>query len=182
MSKAPTLFLGFTLVVLAAALALLWQAFGLRPAPSPAGPRPQATRAPLSANRPPEEPGVRTILPGPRPGGARPSAPEAAGETAGEAAKASPPPVVTAPAPVPEPAPGRSTAIVPPPFEDAQPATGEGVDLNTAPLEQLNALGAGMIGRTIIAGRPYSAPDDLLARRILNRRDFETIRPRVGVR
>ncbi|UMY20187.1 hypothetical protein MMB17_18255 [Methylobacterium organophilum] len=39
-----------------------------------------------------------------------------------------------------------------------------------------------MIGRVIVAGRPYASPDDLVTRRILTRRDFETIRPHVTVR
>ena len=55
-------------------------------------------------------------------------------------------------------------------------------DLNRASLEELNSLGAGMIGRTIIYGRPYRSPEDLLDRRLLNARDFERIRTRVTVR
>ena len=56
------------------------------------------------------------------------------------------------------------------------------VDLNRAPLEELNRLGAGMIGRTIIYGRPYRTPEDLVDRRLLNARDFARIRSRVTVR
>jgi DNA uptake protein ComE-like DNA-binding protein len=56
------------------------------------------------------------------------------------------------------------------------------VDLNRASLEELNGLGAGMVGRTIVYGRPYSSPEDLLERRLLNVRDFARIRDRVTVR
>ncbi len=55
-------------------------------------------------------------------------------------------------------------------------------DLNRASLGELNSLGAGMIGRTIIYGRPYASPEDLLERRLLNARDFARIRGRVTVR
>jgi DNA uptake protein ComE-like DNA-binding protein len=56
------------------------------------------------------------------------------------------------------------------------------VDLNRASLEELNSLGAGIIGRTIIYGRPYSSPEDLVERRLLNARDYARIRDRVSVR
>lgn len=56
------------------------------------------------------------------------------------------------------------------------------VDLNRASPEELNSLGAGMIGRTIIYGRPYSSPEDLIDRRLLNLRDFARIRGRITVR
>jgi DNA uptake protein ComE-like DNA-binding protein len=63
-------------------------------------------------------------------------------------------------------------------------STGESglVDLNRASREELNRLGAGMIGRTIIYGRPYGSPEDLVDRRLLNARDFARIRDRVTVR
>lgn len=56
------------------------------------------------------------------------------------------------------------------------------VDLNRASLDELNSLGAGMIGRTIIYGRPYASPEDLVDRGLLNLRDFARIRDRVTVR
>jgi len=49
-------------------------------------------------------------------------------------------------------------------------------------VEELNALGAGMIGRTIVANRPYISPEDLVDRRILKKADFEAIRAAVTVR
>ena len=55
-------------------------------------------------------------------------------------------------------------------------------DLNRASLEELNSLGAGLIGRRIIYGRPYASPEDLLERRVLNARDYARIRDRVVVR
>ncbi|WCS28432.1 helix-hairpin-helix domain-containing protein (plasmid) [Methylobacterium sp. NMS14P] len=59
---------------------------------------------------------------------------------------------------------------------------GQGVDLNTASVEELNALGAGMIGRRIIAFRPYGSPEDLVTRRVLKKADYEAIKAAVAVR
>ena len=49
-------------------------------------------------------------------------------------------------------------------------------------IEQLNALGAGMIGRRIIELRPYASPDELLTRRVLKRADYETIKNAITAR
>ncbi|GEP07905.1 hypothetical protein MOX02_59430 [Methylobacterium oxalidis] len=65
----------------------------------------------------------------------------------------------------------------------AEPAaSGTSIDLNTASVEELNALGAGMIGRRIIAFRPYASPEDLVNRRVLKRSDFEVIKTAITVR
>lgn len=192
----PRLFLGFTLVVLAATLTLLWQAFGPRPVPPSqsvaAAPAVPAARpaAPVS-----EEPAVRSVYPGLRPGAARPPeatvetspAPALAAPTSESTSKtASPPSPETQSAALQPPAPPPpvpAPALPPNPSPEAAEApAGEAVDLNTASVEQLNELGAGMIGRHIAANRPYASPDELLSKRILNRRDFETIRPRVVAR
>jgi hypothetical protein len=53
--------------------------------------------------------------------------------------------------------------------------------LNRAAVDELNSLGAGLIGRTIVSGRPYTAPEDLVERRLLNARDFARIRHRLTV-
>lgn len=188
--KASTLFLGFTLVALAAALAGLWQAFGPRPAPTQAA-RPSPVEAPARRQKPtepnlvePAEPGVRSVYPGGRPtAAARPVQPDST-----PTAPAPQPTAPIRPVPVPEAAPERSAAL-PPPSPDApaeiapEPtAPGDAVDLNTASVEALNALGAGMIGKTIVANRPYASPDDLVTRRVLKRQDYETIKPRVVAR
>jgi hypothetical protein len=62
------------------------------------------------------------------------------------------------------------------------PRRGGAINLNTASVDELNSLGAGMVGRTIIYGRPYASPEDLLERRLLTYRDFARIRDRVTVR
>ncbi|WP_244424632.1 hypothetical protein [Methylobacterium nodulans] len=49
-------------------------------------------------------------------------------------------------------------------------------------MEELNALGAGMIGRRIIAFRPYASPEDLVTKRVLKRADYEIIKAAVVVR
>jgi DNA uptake protein ComE-like DNA-binding protein len=63
-------------------------------------------------------------------------------------------------------------------------ATGEparGVDLNSASVEELNALGGGRIGRAIVNGRPYRSPDELLHKRVLTRATFEQIKEQIIV-
>nr|WP_076729477.1 helix-hairpin-helix domain-containing protein [Methylobacterium radiotolerans] len=59
---------------------------------------------------------------------------------------------------------------------------GGSVDLNTATVEQLNALGAGMTGKRIIEFRPYVSPDELMTRRVLKRADYDTIKNSITVR
>jgi DNA uptake protein ComE-like DNA-binding protein len=66
--------------------------------------------------------------------------------------------------------------------DDPSAPPGGSVDLNTASVEQLNALGAGMIGRRIIEFRPYASPEDLVTRRVLKRADYETIKAAVTAR
>lgn len=65
---------------------------------------------------------------------------------------------------------------------DASTTVGGSVDLNTATVDQLNALGAGMIGKRIIEFRPYTSPDELLARRVLKRSDYDVIKNSIAVR
>lgn len=169
--KPSRLFLGFTFVVFAGVLTLLWQAFvAPRPATAPKQDTPPVAMSPANPAPPlrrgePEEPGMRSVYPGGRSSAAK----------------------VPQRADIPPPAQERTATAEPPAVPsavtpDEAPASTESVDLNTASLEQLNALGAGMVGKTIIANRPYTAPDDLLAKRVLNRRDFETIKPRVTAR
>ena len=54
------------------------------------------------------------------------------------------------------------------------------VDLNTASVAELNGLGGGMIGRAIVAGRPYRSAEDLLAKRVLTRGTFAQIKGQVS--
>lgn len=61
-------------------------------------------------------------------------------------------------------------------------ATKGTVDLNLASVEQLNALGAGMIGKRIVEFRPYAMPEDLVTRRVLKKSDYDAIWPAVTVR
>ena len=64
----------------------------------------------------------------------------------------------------------------------AQPTAGT-VDLNTASLAELNGLrGGGMIGKAIIAKRPYASPGDLLSKRVLSRATYERIKDQITVR
>ncbi|WP_276315627.1 helix-hairpin-helix domain-containing protein [Salinarimonas soli] len=62
----------------------------------------------------------------------------------------------------------------------AAPAPRGRVDLNTASVAELNGLGGGMIGRAIVAGRPYRSAEDLLAKRVLNRATFAQIKGQIG--
>jgi DNA uptake protein ComE-like DNA-binding protein len=61
--------------------------------------------------------------------------------------------------------------------------TGSVVNLNTATLEELNKLsGAGLIGRAIIRGRPYTTPEDLLKKQVLSRAAYARIKDHVAAR
>ena len=90
------------------------------------------------------------------------------------------PPVDAKPAPIPSP----QIASVAPVSGANEPAPGTGaagrVDLNTATVEELNALpGAGLIGRAIVRGRPYASPEELLTKRVLNRATYERIKDQI---
>jgi DNA uptake protein ComE-like DNA-binding protein len=81
-------------------------------------------------------------------------------------------PAAAAPAP-------QRTASVAPPAQGSASAAGR-VDLNSASVEELNAIpGAGLIGRAIQRGRPYASPEDLVAKRILNRAAYERIKDQI---
>lgn len=62
------------------------------------------------------------------------------------------------------------------------PTDADLVDLNTAGPEALNGLGIGLVARQVVANRPYDSPEDLLARRVLTRKDFDRIRGKVTAR
>jgi hypothetical protein len=54
------------------------------------------------------------------------------------------------------------------------------VDLNTASVEDLNALrGAGRIGRAIVRGRPYASVEDLVKKRVLSRSVYVRVKDQV---
>ncbi len=61
-------------------------------------------------------------------------------------------------------------------------AAGGRLDLNKASVAELNGLGVGMIGRAVVAGRPYSTSEDLLSKRVLNRATYARIKDQVAVR
>ena len=54
------------------------------------------------------------------------------------------------------------------------------VNLNTASVAELNSLGGGMIGRAIVAGRPYRSADDLVAKRVLTKANFSQIKGQIS--
>jgi hypothetical protein len=64
----------------------------------------------------------------------------------------------------------------------AAPSLQGRVDLNTASVAELNNLGGGMIGRAIVAGRPYRSAEDLLVKRVLNRDTFTQIKGKIANR
>ena len=63
----------------------------------------------------------------------------------------------------------------------ADTAAKSGIDLNTASIEELNALGGGRIGKAIARRRPYASPEDLLDKRVINRATFARIRDQITV-
>ncbi|MCJ2086591.1 helix-hairpin-helix domain-containing protein [Methylobacterium sp. E-005] len=180
------------LAVIAVVFAALWIGYGPRPQ---GGPDKRAAAAiPLSqqAHNPVDAKGqsIRTIAPG---------SPSGPGMAATAPPVSSPPAVAPANPPV-NPGPsvdpgsparqadgpsttGLRTETAPGDArEPSVPPPGGSVDLNTASVEQLNALGAGMIGRRIVEFRPYAAPDELLSRRVLKRTDYDTIKNAITVR
>jgi DNA uptake protein ComE-like DNA-binding protein len=126
--------------------------------------------------------GNAAVLPPPRPVAEAPAAqlvqprPEAQPRTAAPAQVATPP-AAAAPAPAP-------TKVASLPVESTVQTGGAlaRVDLNTASVAELNGLGAGMIGRAIVAGRPYSTGEDLLSKRVLNRATYARIKDQVAAR
>jgi DNA uptake protein ComE-like DNA-binding protein len=57
------------------------------------------------------------------------------------------------------------------------------LDLNTASVDELNALqGAGRIGRAIVRGRPYGSVEDLVKKRVLSRSVFARVKDQVTTR
>lgn len=166
------------IVVLAAGLAGLWHLL----MPGPRAPVvPAATPPAAPAPRPPEpsppaaEPPARAAEAEAGPAPSRPPAipPPPVAEAPPPAPPAFPPPVFSPPA----------ATLPPEPPAEAPRAPAGAVDLNTASLAELNGLrGGGLIGKAIIAGRPYAAPQDLLSKRVLSRAVFERIKDQVTVR
>jgi helix-hairpin-helix protein len=132
-----------------------------------AGPNQPAAPAPAPAAS------VRSLAPLPVAAPARSLAPPPA------PAPAASPAAARAAPPAPEPAPAsQRTASVAPPAQGSAPAGR--IDLNSASVEELNAIpGAGLIGRAIQRGRPYASPEDLVAKRILNRAAYERIKDQI---
>ncbi len=194
------------IVVLAAGLAGLWQFFVPRaagphlsepPKVSDAPKRAEAGKSAPPAPAPTSEAGdpVRSVYPGPRPA----DPPAQRPPVVAAAPPAATPAPAPAPIPAPIPAPSPTPAPSPPPVftpaapsaplpqvdttETAEPPPATGaVDLNTASVAELNRLGGGMIGKAIIAKRPYASPSELLSKRVLSRATYEKIKDQVTVR
>ena len=139
------------------------------------------------------------------------SGPLVAAAGAGERAarpveRASPSPAALAPAPgrergdvdatgsIPSPAPAAATAPAasvrvaalesgpaPARLTGAEAAIRPGLDLNSASIDQLNAMGGGRIGKAIARARPYATPEDLLRKRVVNRATYARIKDQVTV-
>ncbi|TGD97172.1 ComEA family DNA-binding protein [Methylobacterium nonmethylotrophicum] len=192
------------IVVLAAGLAGLWQLLMPR-ATGPNLSEPPKVSGAGRTGQPPAAPAgedpVRSVYPGPRPAESAPPRQPPAAETArapnpAPAPSYAPPP---SPAPPSSPAPAQTAAALPvpppvfappapadlPPAERTAaeaPAAGT-IDLNTASLAELNGLrGGGMIGKAIIARRPYASPSELLSKRVLSRATYDRIKDQVTVR
>ncbi|SDO38632.1 Helix-hairpin-helix motif-containing protein [Methylobacterium phyllostachyos] len=177
------------LAVIAVILAALWIGFGPR---TQVGPDKRTASIPLSQQQrsPVDARGqsIRAITPGSPSGSGMAAMPPASYPSAASPAVPSgqPRPSADPGSPARQPddasATGLRTETAPgTPHEPSVPP-GEGVDLNTASVEQLNGLGAGMIGRRIVEFRPYTSPDELLSRRVLKRTDYDTIKNAVTVR
>ena len=185
-----TLSVSAGLAAIAVVLATLWIWYG--PRPQPGQDKRPAAAIPLSQQQrsasDAKGQAIRTITPGQTTGTglaatAPTGLPPSAAPSTGSSGKSAP---AADPATAQQPADG---AINPSLRGETRAAAGEpsatnggNVDLNTASVEQLNALGAGMIGKRIIEFRPYTTPDELVTRRVLKRADYDAIRAAVTVR
>jgi hypothetical protein len=177
-----TLSVSAGLAVVAVTLSSLWIGFGPRPSVtqdkrvSAAAPLSQQSRSGLDANGQT----IRTITPGlgSRPGmvGTSPTGPTPSTAPSSHQSSSAERPADSAP-PV-----ALRTEAAPAGANDQATTAGGSVDLNTASVEQLNALGAGMIGKRIIEFRPYLSPDELLTRRVLKRSDYDMIKGAITAR
>ncbi|ACL59364.1 helix-hairpin-helix domain-containing protein [Methylobacterium nodulans] len=189
----------FVIVVLAAGLAGIWQSLTGRLAASDPLSQPPRVVASAAAPSPPAVPQptaspgddpdpVRLVYPGPDGGEARsrPPVPDPVApvtEARADPAPPASPPVFPPPVAAAEPEPMPDAG--PPPEEPSQAAApaASGIDLNTATLAELNGLrGGGLIGKAIIARRPYGSPQELVSKRVLSRAAFERIKDQVTVR
>lgn len=184
-----TLFISAALAVASVVLTSLWIGYGPRPQmtqekqASTVVPLSKQERTRLNA----KGQAIRTITPGAstNPGMVKTvptgSAPDATAPTDQPAIPKAP---VEPDAPVAQRESGSNpnarTDSTPGPANDFSAATGGSIDLNTASVEQLNGLGAGMIGKRIIEFRPYTSADELLTRRVLKRADYDVIKNSVA--
>jgi hypothetical protein len=178
------------LLIIAGILAAVVQY--LLPSPAPA-PLPPSAPAQVAESPAPVQPAPPTPAP----------PPVAAGPDRGASAQpqTTPPPAAAAPAPVQMPSDALAFPSDPPASDQpqGQEAAGQAeidraedsagpralavVDLNTAPVADLNKLrGGGAIGRAIVAKRPYTSVDQLLTKRVLSRAVYERIKDQVTVR
>ncbi|MGU3544625.1 helix-hairpin-helix domain-containing protein [Methylobacterium sp. A52T] len=187
-----TLSISAGLAAAAVVLAGLWISYGPRPHAS--RDRQASTTIPVSkqdrSGIDPQGEAIRSVYPGPNAGSAPRVAPAPRNATAAAPSSlAATPPASPAASPDDPAASGAAKPTAPPQQAEGAPgpgqppaSQGQGVDLNTASVEELNALGAGMIGRRIVAFRPYGSPEDLVTRRVLKKADYEAIRAAVAVR
>ena len=186
LSGPATLRVVLTLVT-AALLAALWQVL---PPWSGRAPGPGSRQAPGAARSDPV-PGPR-VAQAPRP--PAPPAPPPAPPPAAAAPPERPPDPPRAPPNGPpaaaidalaETSTGGATSLRAgtPAASDTRPVAVDLLDLNTAGVQELNRLrGGGLIGRSVVRGRPYGAVEDLLTKRVLSRSTYERVRDQVTVR
>ncbi|WP_336490356.1 helix-hairpin-helix domain-containing protein [Methylobacterium nigriterrae] len=195
MASRATMIVCAGLVATSAVVAGLWTFHGSRSRPDGQPSSMALSSRPAGSLVEADGQSVRTVYPGPLSGAPQRAEVPSRTEPATAAAIAAPAPgVSTAPqvervavaTPVKPseetPMPGLAVETAPEGADDRPAAAGPGADLNTASVEELNALGAGMIGRRIVAFRPYASPEDLVNRRVLKKSDFEIIKASVMVR
>ncbi|WP_342109893.1 helix-hairpin-helix domain-containing protein [Methylobacterium sp. SI9] len=189
MLSGPAILRVSVLLIIAGILAAVVQFLLPSPAPAPLPPSAQVAESPAPVQPDPPTPAPPPAAPGPD-RGTNPL-PQAA----------TPPPAAAAPAPVQMPSDALAFPSDPaaPAEPQSQEAAGQAeidkaedsagpralavVDLNTAPVADLNRLrGGGAIGRAIVAKRPYTSVDQLLSKRVLSRAVYERIKDQVTVR
>ena len=189
MLSGPAILRVSILLIIAGILAAVVQFLLPSPAPAPLPPSAQVAESPAPVQPAPPTPVPPPASPGPDRG------PNPLPQTA------TPPPAAATPAPVQMPSDALAFPSDPaaPAEPQGQEAAGQAeidkaedsagpralavVDLNTAPVADLNRLrGGGAIGRAIVAKRPYASVDQLLTKRVLSRSVYERIKDQVTVR
>lgn len=110
------------------------------------------------------------------------AAPPPAAPSLNQSADAAAPSPTPASAPVQMASAADDTSVEAPASAEESPAVKSSLlNLNTASTDALDHMGAGHVGRAIVAHRPYRSIKDLVSRRVLRTTDYQKIASRISV-